>query len=163
MNHSFWTVAACVCAFAASGRAEPAKLVMFDPSFINSSPTPTSAAENQRLAEFGARLRADLAGSGRFALIDPGPIAPELQKIKDISDCNGCEIDLAQKLGARYAAVAWAQKISNLILNLNLRIVDVRDGSVLRGGSVDIRGNDDLSWTRGEKYLFREKIFGPAR
>jgi hypothetical protein len=55
--------------------------------------------------------------------------------------------------------VAWTQKVSNLILNLNIRIEDVATGETLRGGSVDIRGNNDQSWDRGLKYLLKEHVF----
>lgn len=154
---------AALSAMDAPCRAEAEKLVFFAPVLVNSSPMPTTPEEKDRLAAFDAQIRADLVRSGQFALVDAAPLAPELEKIDNIADCNGCELDLARKLGARYAAVAWVQKISNLILNMNLRIVDVRDGSVSRAGSVDIRGNDDRSWTRGETYLLRERIFGPAR
>ena len=55
--------------------------------------------------------------------------------------------------------VAWAQKVSNLILDLNIRITDADSGQVVRGGSVDIRGNTDESWDRGLKYLLTEHVF----
>ena len=164
MSKSFLNIWLCVLAVSAAPcRAEPERIAIFDPVFINSSPTPTTPEEEARLADFGARLRADVQISGAFTPVDTAPVALELQKIKDITACNGCEVDLAKNLGARYAMVAWVQKISNLILNMSFRIVDTRDGAILRGGSVDIRGNDDVSWTRGEKYLWREKFSGPAR
>jgi hypothetical protein len=45
------------------------------------------------------------------------------------------------------------QKISNLILNINLRVEDVATGKAVFQRSVDIRGNTDLSWRRGVKSL----------
>ena len=47
----------------------------------------------------------------------------------------------------------WVQKVSNLILNLNLRVEDVASGRMLFQRSVDIRGNTDLSWRRGATAL----------
>ena len=53
------------------------------------------------------------------------------------------------------------QKISNLILNINVTIRDLHDGRALRAGSVDIRGNTDESWSRGMSYLVRNRLFDP--
>ena len=46
----------------------------------------------------------------------------------------------------------WVQKVSNLILNIN---VEVRSeaGATRYRGSVDIRGNTDESWLRGVRRL----------
>ena len=77
----------------------------------------------------------------------------------DAGSCNGCELDLARELGAQQVAYGWVQKVSNLILNVNLVFEDATTGQVLRAGSVDIRGNTDESWTRGLRYLIAEQLF----
>ena len=53
-------------------------------------------------------------------------------------------------------AVTWVQKVSNLILNINLEIKDVATGATRLTKSVDIRGNTDTSWRRGISYLVRD-------
>jgi hypothetical protein len=50
---------------------------------------------------------------------------------------------------------AWVQKVSNLILNLNIQIRDVHSGLIMQNKSVDIRGNTDTSWLRGIRYMAR--------
>ena len=50
---------------------------------------------------------------------------------------------------------AWVQKVSNLILNINIQIRDVQSGLIVLTRSVDIRGNTDVSWLRGVRYLAR--------
>jgi hypothetical protein len=46
------------------------------------------------------------------------------------------------------------QKVSNLILNINVYMEDVQTGSV------DIRGNTDESWRHGLDYMLRHYLFG---
>ncbi len=82
----------------------------------------------------------------------------KLQDAQSIRDCNGCELALAKALGAELAAYGWVQKVSNLILNVNLVIEEVGTGKRLQAGSVDIRGNTDESWERGLRYLVRERV-----
>ena len=59
--------------------------------------------------------------------------------------------------------MAWVQKVSDQILNINVRISDVETGKALKSGSVDIRGNSDESWERGLKFLLEEQVFGATR
>jgi hypothetical protein len=50
---------------------------------------------------------------------------------------------------------AWVQKVSNLILNINIQIRDVQSGLIMLNKSVDIRGNTETSWLRGIRYMAR--------
>ena len=120
---------------------------------------PTSPEETARVTHMTEGLKTALAESGQYQPVDLAPVASALANVRDIHDCNGCADDLAKKLGAKFAVVAWAQKVSNLILDLNIRITDADSGEVVRGGSVDIRGNTDESWDRGLKYLLAEHVF----
>jgi len=60
--------------------------------------------------------------------------------------------DTKQREGPR-AARCWVQKVSNLILNLNIEVRDSDSGEALYTTSVDIRGNTDESWLRGVRRL----------
>lgn len=51
------------------------------------------------------------------------------------------------------------QKVSDLILNLDLAVHDVVTGRMVRGGSVDIRGNTDESWSRDLRVLLDRQLF----
>ena len=57
--------------------------------------------------------------------------------------------------------IGWVQKVSNLILNLNLQVRDVESGAIVSAASVDIRGNTDKSWRRGAIYLLEHRILPP--
>jgi len=50
------------------------------------------------------------------------------------------------------------QKVSNLILNINVYIEDAQSGRMEFIRSVDIRGNTDESWRRGLDYLLRNYL-----
>ena len=152
---------ASVFAAPKTGRtAPPSDTAVFDAVMINSSLEPESAAETERLRHLTDSLRQALEKSGQYRIVDLAPIKDQLSAVKAIYACNGCEIDLAKKVGAQRAVVAWVQKVSNLILNINVRISDIETGKALKSGSVDIRGNSDQSWERGLKFLLEEHVFG---
>ncbi|MEO7338269.1 MAG: DUF2380 domain-containing protein, partial [Caldimonas sp.] len=48
------------------------------------------------------------------------------------------------------------QKVSELILNVNVQIYDVKAQKVVFTKSVDMRGNEDESWMRAVRYLVRD-------
>ena len=76
-----------------------------------------------------------------------------LKTSHDLRACNGCELDIAKALGAERVALCWVQKVSNLILNINIEVRNAADGATLYAKSVDIRGNTDESWLRGVRRL----------
>ena len=85
----------------------------------------------------------------------PPDMAKEIASGPAISNCNGCQRDLAQ----RVAAWGSVQKVSNLILNINVYMEDAASGKMEFVRSVDIRGNTDESWRRGLDYLLRNYLF----
>jgi hypothetical protein len=128
---------------------------------INTSLEPTSPAENQRIRMLDDLFQQKLDASGRFKVV---PIPPNLrQEIAagpEISNCNGCQRDWARKARADWAAWGTVQKVSNLILNINIYMEDARSGKLQFVKSVDIRGNSDETWRRGLDYLLRHYLFG---
>ena len=137
--------------------AEPTKMAVFDFTLIDTSPAPPTPEELTRLHRLSDQLHAALAE--RFTVIDAAPLQAKLQRVQSIRGCNGCELDIARQLGAQQLAYGWVQKVSNLILNINVVVEDVATGKDLRAQSVDIRGNTDDSWTRGLRYLLNERMF----
>ena len=137
------------------------RVAFFGFQFINTSLEPTSPAEAERVRMLDDMLQQKLNASGRFRIIS---LSPELRaKVAagpEISNCNGCERDLAQEAGADWAAWGTVQKVSNLILNINVYMEDAHAGKPEFVKSVDIRGNSDESWRRGLDYLLRHYLFG---
>jgi Protein of unknown function (DUF2380) len=140
--------------------AEVPKVAFFGFQLINTSLEPTTPAEDRRVELLDKIFAERLNTSGRFKIV---PIPPELQKKiaagPEISGCNGCERDYAKTLGAEWAAWGTVQKVSNLILNINVYMDDARTGELKFVKSVDIRGNTDESWRHGLDYMLRHYLF----
>jgi hypothetical protein len=143
----------------AAAQGAPATLALFPFELVNTSLEPTRPDETARLAALLGRARERLEAAG-YEVVDTAPVAAEVAKVSSLRDCNGCELPMAQGLGAELAAVGWVQKVSNLILNINLQIREVATGRLVEAGSVDIRGNTDESWRRGVTYLIDRRIAG---
>jgi Protein of unknown function (DUF2380) len=154
-------VAAALGARAAAYADDPPRVAFFGFVLINTSLEPTKPEEESRLRMLDDLLRAKLDASGRFRIV---AIPPELQQDiargAEIRDCNGCERGYAKRVGADRAAWGTVQKVSNLILNINLYMEDARSGKLQFVKSVDIRGNTDESWRRGLDYMLRNYLLG---
>ncbi len=139
--------------------AAPVKIANFGFDMVNTSPAPTTPEEQARLAKLGTQLADMLQKSGRYDVVDTTKAAAALHaSTNGIKDCNGCELPDAAKAGASQAVYGWVQKVSNLILNVNLVVEDAKTGKQVAGGSVDIRGNTDDSWYRGLHFLLEEHV-----
>jgi hypothetical protein len=134
------------------------KLALFDVELVNTSLEPTRPDEDARL-DLVKKMLAQSLAEHEFTLVETHPVVEEVAKVRSLHECNGCELGLARKLNAELAAVAWVQKVSNLILNLNLQIREVGTGRLVHAGTVDIRGNNDESWRRGTLYLVNHRMF----
>lgn len=119
-------------------------------------------AQKQRLKLISQQLRNEFEQKKFYAVLSNEPaatlIADYQSRVKYLYGCNGCEIDIARKLGAQRVLTAWVQKVSNLILNINIEIKDVATGQVIVNKSSDIRGNTDLSWQRGITSTVRSMV-----
>jgi Protein of unknown function (DUF2380) len=138
-------------------------VAFFGFQLINTSLEPTTPSETGRIKMLDDLLRERLETSGRFKIV---PIPPDLQQRiaagPEIANCNGCERDLARSVGANWAAWGSVQKVSNLILNINLYLEEVATGKMEFVKSVDIRGNTDESWRHGLDYMLRHYLLGQA-
>jgi hypothetical protein len=120
---------------------------------------PTTDAERARLALIGSLFKAKLEASGRYKFVSiPANVAAKVAAGPEIGACGGCEFDYGKQLGADYAAWIVVQKVSDLILNINVYMADVAARKLAFVHSVDIRSNTDESWTRGIAYLVKNYL-----
>jgi hypothetical protein len=115
------------------------------------------ADEAQRLVESDNALQDMLVRSGCCVAVDLAQVAARASA-QDLQSCAGCEVDLAHEAGAEVTISGRVQKVSNLILNMNVIVRDVTSGRVIDAGSVDIRGNTSESWSRAVAYLVRNRL-----
>lgn len=125
----------------------------------NAGLEPTTDAERARLRKVGEIFTQDLGDSGQFRIVRLG--AEQLQHIaagQTPGECGQCEIEYGKAAGADIVAWMTVQKVSNLILNMNVYMVDVASRRQVLVKSVDLRGNTDESWTRAVKYLVKNRV-----
>lgn len=120
-----------------------------------------ATVEYRRLTAIHDQLQEEIAKNGLYRVIDVRRAAELIkmhQSRSQLRECNGCELDIARSLQADRVLIGWVQKVSNLIVNINIQIEDAATGAVLLNKSVDLRGNTDESWRRGVSYIVKSMI-----
>jgi hypothetical protein len=158
--------AAVALGHSVGAKADPATTVAFlGVQFLNDheGDEPATDAERARLAAVASAFQQKLEASGRYTFV---AIPPATQKqIADgpvIGSCGGCEFSYGADLHSDRVAWLVVQKVSNLILNLNIYVGDVPAHKLTFVHSVDIRGNTDESWMRGINYLMKNYMLPAA-
>ncbi len=147
---------------AATAGERPKTVAVFDFELIDTSlegeVRGVNPAEQKRLRLISDLLRRKLADSGDYVLVDTAPAAAAVEAAGHLYGCNGWEADIARSLGADLAFTGTVQKVSNLILNINLYVRDAATEKRIMAFSVDIRGNTDTSWSRGISYIVKNRL-----
>ena len=143
--------------------ARPAEctVAVFDFEFVDTSLEGATNGprvdERERLAKVGEQLRQRLAQSGYIDVVDIAPVAAQTHA-NNLRACGSCDVTLARRVGATVVITGWVQKVSNLILNMNVIVRDADSGQVIASKSVDTRGNTDESWSRALDWLVRNYL-----
>ena len=116
------------------------------------------SAEQQRLVALSDQLRRWLATEGGLRVCDMSAVLAEA-KASNLFAC-GCVQRLARQAGARLAIVGAVHKVSNLILNIHLKVFKVESDELIIEVNSDIRSNTDNSWTRGLDWLIQHRLSG---
>jgi len=109
-------------------------------------------------------IRRAVAAGLRYKLVDAEPFAEKFAELADgqahLHTCQSCIVEFGSVAGADYVLTGWVQRVSNLIINFNVKIYDVRSGQLVDGGSIDIRGNTDKTWQDGLGYIVKHLPLG---
>jgi len=155
-----------ICIFVATtAHADPQRIAFLGVHFQNDNEgyEPTSDAERKRMNSISEAFEGMLQHSGKYTFVSVP--AAEKQKIESgqlVGACGGCEYAYGRDLNVDHVAWIRVQKVSNLILNMNVYVADVSKKRITFIHSVDLRGNTDESWMRGITYLVQNYMLPAA-
>ena len=146
---------------AGAAESEPPTLAVLVFDLVDDHPDPVRAELlRPRLAAIKTQLEKGLHERGLYRVLDPAA-AQDLINIQRASNeflyrCNDCLADVGKRLDTRLVAVGWVQRVSELILNINVMVLDSQTGVEVLSKSVDLRGNTDETWARGVNFMLRD-------
>ncbi len=115
--------------------------------------------EKRRLQVISEELVRLMKESGRYEVVDTAPIAKEIDDKSPIHKCNGCEDDLAKKVGADIAFIGTVRKASDVLFTVSIYVRDVKNQKIIHQGSSEIYGNTDKMWLRAVNYIVDRRLY----
>jgi hypothetical protein len=157
--------AVTMVAFPQAANAQERSAAVFDFELHDTSgadPLKAPDAEHRsRMTQASQRLRARLAESGRFKVVDIAPVAGQAHA-SNLQACGGCDVTFADRIGADLSVTGMVYKVSNLILNMMIFVRDAKTGDNVAVMQADMRGDTDESWLRAVDWLVRNRLLAGA-
>ena len=136
--------------------AEPPALAVVGFNFVDTSAEAKdqSAAHAARLSALMQTLDAKLAEGGKLRVIalpcTPAPCTAD-------PDTDGA-VDAARKAGAAWVLLGSVRKMSTLILDMPVQVIDLGSNKTLYGRALSFRGDTDDAWQHAARFLARELL-----
>ncbi len=115
--------------------------------------------DKRRLQIITEELARLIKAGGQYEIVDSAPIAKDIEDKSPMYKCNGCEDDLAKKVGADVAFIGTVRKASDVLFTVSVYIRDVASQKVVHQGSSEIYGNTDKMWLRAVNYIVDRRLF----
>jgi hypothetical protein len=137
-------------------QARPIAMAVADFDYTDTSGEPTNqqSEHEARLQVFSRTIRDDLASSGKYRIVTLvcGP-----------SPCSGPAdpagfMENARRAGAKLLLYGGIHKMSTLIQNAKVQVIDIEANKLLFDRLISFRGDTDEAWQRAERFLVRELV-----
>jgi hypothetical protein len=115
-------------------------------------------ADSENLRKATEEARRLLAASGRYNLVDTSGTADEVASAGGLAHCNGCESDLARKLGAEQSMAGVVARVSRTEYTLQVVVRDTSSGAVIANAFTGLRMGANYAWPRGARWLMNNRI-----
>jgi hypothetical protein len=156
---SCWVAYAAADSFPST--TPPIKIAVFEfelEDFSAAGQAKAVAAETSYLAQATDEAEQQLRASGRYTVIDAVHSDISAAKGQGLRNCGGCEAPIALSLGADQALIGVVTKISMTEYTVRFRISSAQDGGLISTYSTDLRMGADYSWSRGVRWLMRNRM-----
>jgi len=147
--------------YARNTEAPPVKIAVFAFELEDSSPSAVLLSEPEAAAHTMEKVsnaaRDELAHSGRYLVIDASKVDAKSVGQKTLGDCGGCEVAIAQRLGAQQSLIGLVRKVTQTDYYVVVRIRDARSGKILVEEEANFAG-DEQGWASGVRMLIRHQV-----
>ena len=139
----------------------PPTMLVVGLEFVNVGASQTTSEQLDRIPLVQSEMIAQIEKSGKYRLVMPSPdLAAKIKARPNIPGCGGCQFDWGREAGTDLVLWGNVNKVSNLILFINLNVDDVKANKPAVITSVDIRGDNDNSWLHGIRYIVKHNLLG---
>lgn len=99
-----------------------------------------------------------IAASGIFSVVPQQEVSAAVAEVNSgthLRRCNGCELDIAARAGARYVLIGWINKVSTLVLSFHIDIKNAKTGKPVYSRAFDFRGDNEKAYAHAVRTMVR--------
>ena len=104
-----------------------------------------------------------IAASGRYQLVDVGPVNDQAAKEGKLRDCDGCDARIAAGLDADQSMIGIVTRITRMEYAVTYKIRDARSGALVDVKQTDLRMGANVAWSRGARWLIENRLLEQAK
>jgi hypothetical protein len=119
---------------------------------------PPDEVDREQLRLSTEEARRLIAASGRYQMVDVGPVDDEAAKAGKLHDCNGCEARIAAGLHADQSLIGVVTRISRTDYAVTYKIRDAQSGALVDVEQTDLRAGANSAWSRGARWLIERRL-----
>ena len=134
------------------------RAAVFEIELQDTSGEQSTPAQAERIRATTEALRRKLAETGKYEIVDLSANSERISKLGFQRSCVTCFVDIARERGAEVAVFGTVNKVSTLILSMEIKVLSVETGKEMVRGTADIRGDNDRAWLRGMEWLVQHRI-----
>jgi hypothetical protein len=134
------------------------RAAVFEIELQDTSGEQSTPAQANRILTTTEALRRELAETGKYEIVDLSADSERISKLGFQRSCVTCFVDIARDRGAEVAVFSTVNKVSTLILSMEIKVLSVATGKEMVRGTADIRGDNDRAWLRGMEWLVQHRI-----
>jgi hypothetical protein len=140
----------------------PVRIAVFPFELVDfSAAGPTIAPDDidrEQLRLSTEEARRLIAESGRYRLVDVGPVNEQVAKAGQLRDCEGCEAGIAAGLAADQSMIGIVTRITRTEYAVTYKIRDARSGALVDVQQTDLRMGANVAWSRGARWLIQRRL-----
>jgi hypothetical protein len=133
----------------------PIAVADFDYFDTSGEPTNQQAEHQARLQAFADAIRADLERDGRYRVVTLS-CPPTRCAAAELAPAE--LLEKARAAGANRLLYGGIQKMSTLIQNAKVQVVDIAENKLRFDRLITFRGDTDESWQRAERFIVKDLI-----
>ena len=142
--------------------ASPVKIAVFPFELMDFSAAAPHVApddiDREQLRLSTEEARRLIAESGRYQLVDVGPVNDQIAKAGQLRDCEGCEAGIAAGLGADQSMIGIVTRITRTEYAVTYKIRDISSGALVDVQQTDLRMGANVAWSRGARWLIQRRL-----
>lgn len=159
---AFVALVAALATVAHAAESKPVKVAVYafelDDFSAGGAYFAPDARDKSYLEQATAEAARQLAGSGRFAVIDTSGATDAPVKAHAMRSCSGCIGPITQRLGAEQAVLGVVTRINRTEYTLRVQFYDAGSGELRADYFTGLRMGANYTWPRGVASLMKSRI-----